>query len=133
MFNGNLDTGTLADRLKAIREALGLSQQAIAERTGNSPALISKLERGDRKLTDRVITSYCVALGVSEPFLLKGDGEMFSNKPHLELINQLAIRFGLSDAEKIFLITYLGLSESTKKACAELLTSFVNDYIHSRI
>lgn len=133
MFNGSLDTGTQAYRIKAIRDALNLSQQAFAERTGNSPALISKLERGERNLTDRMKTSICLTFGVSEKYLMDGVGEMFSNKPHLELINQLAIRFGLSEAEKIFLITYLGLSENTKKACAELLTSFVNDYINSRI
>ncbi len=43
-----LDDASLAERLRAMREAAGLSQEALAERAGLSSHAISALERGTR-------------------------------------------------------------------------------------
>lgn len=41
----------MKNRIKALREAQGLSQAALAERMGTSAAQVNRLEKGQRKLT----------------------------------------------------------------------------------
>lgn len=56
---------SFAARLKALREAAGLSQYAVAKRSGLSVQALSRLELGDREPKWVTVQRLAVALGVS--------------------------------------------------------------------
>ena len=67
------------NRVKQIRNYLGLSQAQFALRIDRAPACISKIESGRNKsISDETIDSICDAFGVSRDWLVSGSGEMFS-------------------------------------------------------
>ena len=58
------DEGALAERLRALREAAGFSQEELAERAGLSSHAISALERGTRtRPYPHTVRALCDALG----------------------------------------------------------------------
>ncbi len=53
-------------RLKAYREAAGLSQNALARKSGLNPASINRLESGERSPSNRsLVEGICDALGLA--------------------------------------------------------------------
>ncbi len=65
------------ERLKEIRKTLSLSQESFAKKLGITGAGISKIESGDRNLTEQMILAICREFNVSEEWLRNGTGEMF--------------------------------------------------------
>jgi transcriptional regulator with XRE-family HTH domain len=63
---------SLADRLKMVRERLGLSQADLADQVGISPGAIGNLEAGTRK-TSRSLLQISRALGVRPQWLQFGE------------------------------------------------------------
>lgn len=86
------------ERIKAVRLAQmpKLSQEAFGDRIGVTGAAISRIESGDRNVTDQVIIAICREFGVSEEWLRTGEGEMFVQRSRDE---ELSAFFGdiLSD------------------------------------
>lgn len=64
------------DRIKALRQSLGLTQQEFADRIGIKRGAIANYEIG-RNISDVVINSICRTYNVSEHWLRTGEGEMF--------------------------------------------------------
>lgn len=62
-----------SENLTLVRERLGKSQKAVAERLGVSPSLISKWEKGERKPDTKQIWELGRVYGVSPRFLEKSD------------------------------------------------------------
>jgi transcriptional regulator with XRE-family HTH domain len=67
----------LHERIKELRKYLGLTQAEFGEKIAMRQTGVAWLESGDRKITDRVITTICAVFGVDEIWLRTGDGEMF--------------------------------------------------------
>lgn len=65
------------ERIKELRKYLGLTQAEFGEKIAMRQTGVAWLESGDRKITDRVITTICAVFGVDETWLRTGDGEMF--------------------------------------------------------
>lgn len=84
---------TQGERIKAIRKNLGLTMDKFGEYLGVTKAAISKIEHGDRGVTEQMTKSICREFNVSEEWLRTGEGEMFlpvSRKTQIEkLTNQL--------------------------------------------
>lgn len=80
------------NRLKILRESLGLTQSELARPLQISGAAISIIESGKRQLSERLAHSLSVEYGVSEEWLLTGEGEMFpSLAEDAELIDTYAL------------------------------------------
>jgi transcriptional regulator with XRE-family HTH domain len=84
----------MENRLKDLRLALDLTQEALADRVGTSPQQIARLERGERKLTHDWMQRLAPALGVDVPALIStGDvvlpkvGDQIQDREELELIH----------------------------------------------
>lgn len=60
----------MANRIRELREARGLTLEQISERVETSVQQISRLERGDRRLTDEWMRKIARALGVPPAALL---------------------------------------------------------------
>ena len=65
--------------LKQFRKALGLSQEEVGRRVGVTGVAISRIEGGDRALTDRMALALCKEFNVDYGWLTTGQGEMFVN------------------------------------------------------
>ncbi len=58
-------------RLRAQRETLGLSQEAMAERLGYHRTFLGSVERGERNLTLASVEQLAASLGVAPLDLLR--------------------------------------------------------------
>ncbi len=67
----------IGNRLKTIREKKGLNQKDFGSLLNVIPQTYSKYEKGERGVTDE-IKIQLFRMGVSLPWLLTGEGEMFT-------------------------------------------------------
>jgi len=68
------------NRIKDLREALGLTQEMFSKKIGLARNTIANYECGRREPTNQVITSICREYSVNETWLRTGKGEMFIEK-----------------------------------------------------
>lgn len=73
------------DRIKKIRNALGLSQSEFGERIGVKKSAISGIETGRQSLASQMSHSVCREFHVSETWLETGEGEMFVKEDDFSL------------------------------------------------
>lgn len=66
-------------RLKEVRNLIGLSQTEFAERLFLSHDLISSMERGKRKITERTIEAICQEFDINKEWLVNGNGDIFKD------------------------------------------------------
>lgn len=76
------------ERLKELRKALALSQDAFGERIGLSGGAISLLEKGKRNITEQVIKAICREYNVNYTWLVDELGEMFM-EPDMEIMGMI--------------------------------------------
>lgn len=68
---------TQGERIKEVRNSLGLTLEKFGEKLGVTKTAISRLEKGGRSLTEQMTKSICREFGVDYIWLTTGDGEMF--------------------------------------------------------
>ena len=66
------------ERIRELRKSLGLTLEKFGAPLGVGKTAISKIENGDRGVTDQMIKSICREYNVNEEWLVNGTGEMFS-------------------------------------------------------
>lgn len=66
------------ERIRELRKLLGLTLEKFGAPLGVGKTAISKIENGDRGVTDQMIKSICREYNVNEEWLVHGTGEMFS-------------------------------------------------------
>ena len=79
------------DRVKILRKELGLTLEKFGEKLGVGKTAISKIEHGERGVTDQMIKSICREFNVDYIWLTTGEGEMFkdSDDAFLERIDRI--------------------------------------------
>mgnify|MGYP003377085941 CR=1 FL=1 len=65
-------------RIKQLRENLGISQEKLGETIGLSKSGISSIENGNRSVTEKHIKLISTCFNVSEDWLRTGKGNMFN-------------------------------------------------------
>ena len=75
---------TFGERIKAVRKASNLTQEAFASRLGIKQNTVALIESGKRNSSDQVILSVCREFGVNETWLRTGAGEMYANRSREE-------------------------------------------------
>ena len=73
------------ERIKEVRQVLGLSGRAFAKKIGYRQATLSTIENGLSSITDKFIASVCSNYSVNETWLRTGKGEMFVPKAEPQL------------------------------------------------
>jgi transcriptional regulator with XRE-family HTH domain len=71
----------MKERVKKLREFLGLSHKDFGDKLSSSAALVYAWENGSSPLVDAKLKLICATWGVSEDWLRTGEGEMFSAQP----------------------------------------------------
>ena len=72
-------------RIREVRQALGLNQKEFADRIKVSRSYTGVLEATDREVNDRIIELICINCTVNEKWLREGTGKMFREKPNPRL------------------------------------------------
>ena len=68
---------TQGERVKEIRKSLEMTMEQFGSRLGVTKVAISRIEKGERNLTEQMSRAICREFNVSEEWLKTGDGEMY--------------------------------------------------------
>ncbi len=72
---------TVNQRVKAVRQALNLSQAKFAKALSMSNGYIAGIELAHNNVNDRIIKLICFTFSVNEQWLRTGSGSMFNEEP----------------------------------------------------
>ena len=119
---------TQGERIKDVRNSLGLTLEKFGEKLGVTKTAISRLEKGERSLTEQMTKSICREFSVDYMWLTTGEGEMFveSDDDFFERIDR--IMAGENESRKNMIKTLLYASD----ADIEAFDRFVDYYISLR-
>lgn len=117
----------IGERIKALRKALGKTQQAFADTIGLKRNTIANYEIDQITPSDRTIADICREFNVSETWLRTGEGEMFLDLGEDEELLQVLASIQVSDDDVIkdILISYWHLDEKEKAAIRKLIDGIV--------
>ena len=108
------------ERLKTLRNALGINQSDFSNKIGVTRSAISRLESGDINFTEQMIISICREFNVNRAWLVEGTGDMFTNLPET-ILDELALQFDLSDEEKALVADFCNLSKEQRTVIMSFL------------
>lgn len=86
---------TINERIKTVREKLGLSQARFAAGIPVSNGYIAAIELGNREPTERIIRLICVQYKVNEAWLRDEKGEIFLSEADARLDHVVKVFQGL--------------------------------------
>jgi len=72
---------SVIERLKAVRNALNVSQKVFAKSIFISTSQYACLESGHRKIKETILDSICKIYNVNKEWLASGKGKMFDKTP----------------------------------------------------
>ena len=112
----------LGDRIKLLREELGINQTVFGNRIGTSQNTITGYETGRRTPSAVVLNSICREFNVNEDWLRNGSGDMFMKNPEDEL-DALADRYDLSRSARILIRKFVELPAKEREAVLHYVDS----------
>lgn len=114
------------ERIKELRETLGLSQTEFGKKIGLARNTIANYEGGLREPNDAVLRLISKEFNVDYFWLTEGKGEMFLKIPDT-VIDKLAERYNLSEHGKLILNTYLNASPEQQNALEDFLLTLAEN------
>lgn len=124
----------MENRIRQLRNALGLTRKAFGEKLGVSADVINNIERERNRtpLSDVFIKHLCFTFHVNEQWLRTGTGGMFT--PTLEssaainspALNELQQEFNLTDDDITLLSAYISLAPEERQAIIKLFSTISN-------
>lgn len=102
---------TQGERIREVRNTLGLTLEKFGDRLGVTKVAISNIEKGNRNLTEQMTKAICREFNVDYMWLTTGDGEMFidNDDDFIERIDR--IMAGEDEARKNLFKFMLELSD----------------------
>lgn len=112
---------TQGERIREVRNTLGLTLEKFGDRLGVTKVAISNIEKGNRNLTEQMTKSICREFSVDYMWLTTGEGEMFidSDDDFIERIDR--IMAGEDEARKNLFKFMLELSDEDIAALDRLM------------
>mgnify|MGYP000211099189 CR=1 FL=1 len=120
------------ERIRELRKALGLTLEKFGESLGVGKTAISKIENGDRNVTDQMQKSICREFNVSTDWLLYGTGEMFVTHTHDEEVAMYTQDILDSEDDEIakiiqdFIVVYGKLDNDSKSVLRNVAKSMID-------
>ena len=111
---------SIGERIKMIREFLGLNQTAFGQKIGVGQSAIWLYENNKRSVPETVRKSICREFNVNYLFLDTGVGEMFTDLPET-VIDELAEEFDLDESEKELVRDFVKLPKEQRKILMNFL------------
>ncbi len=104
---------TQGERVKAIRTEKKMTMEQFGEKLGVQKSAISKIEKGERSLTNQMFLSICREFGINEVWLRTGEGGIENMFTKLSDDDRYSINLGK------FSITENQLAKNMLNAIAE--------------
>lgn len=117
-------------RVKEIRVALGLSQDAFGAKLGLKRAAVSRIESGAVNLTEANVILICERFNVNRDWLLNGTGEMFLPESS-GAVDALAAQYDLTPLERDMVENYCKLSKAQRQAFWDVMRKIVGSSAQS--
>lgn len=111
------------ERIKEIRESLGLNQLEFAKLIGMGQSTLGMMEVGKRNILDRHIKTICSICNVNEEWLRNGTGEMFIEQDST-IVAELASEYKLDPKGIKFIESFLKLTSEQQSALQDLALNF---------
>lgn len=105
----------LSERIRQLRESLGLSQAAFGSRLGVSRDVVNNLERGRVEIKEHVVKLICSEYHVSEEWLRTGSGPIYNEHEAFSL-DQFAREHGATQLELEIIKVYFELDPALRRA-----------------
>lgn len=105
----------LSERIRQLRESLGLSQTAFGSRLGVSRDVVNNLERGRVEIKEHVVKLICSEYHVSEEWLRTGSGPIYNEHEAFSL-DQFARDHGATQLELEIIKVYFELDPAIRRA-----------------
>ena len=117
---------TQGERIKDVRNSLGLTLEKFGEKLGVTKTAISRIEKGERRLTEQMTKSICREFSVDYMWLTTGEGEMFveSDDDFFERIDR--IMAGENESRKNMIKTLLYASDADIEAFDRLVDYYIS-------
>lgn len=117
---------TQGERIKDVRNSLGLTLEKFGEKLGVTKTAISRIEKGERSLTEQMTKSICREFSVDYMWLTTGEGEMFveSDDDFFERIDR--IMAGENESRKNMIKTLLYASDADIEAFDRLVDYYIS-------
>lgn len=117
---------TQGERIKDVRNSLGLTLEKFGEKLGVTKTAISRIEKGERSLTEQMTKSICREFSVDYIWLTTGEGEMFveSDDDFFERIDR--IMAGENESRKNMIKTLLYASDADIEAFDRLVDYYIS-------
>lgn len=113
---------TINDRIKELRESLGLTQEKFAERLGIKRSTIAAYETGRNEPVDSVIALICREYTINETWLRTGEGEMKAEQPEDE-IDAVIKKYDLPEEVRVMLEQFVKLRTDHQEIIADYIES----------
>ena len=117
---------TQGERIKDVRNSFGLTLEKFGEKLGVTKTAISRIEKGERSLTEQMTKSICREFSVDYMWLTTGEGEMFveSDDDFFERIDR--IMAGENESRKNMIKTLLYASDADIEAFDRLVDYYIS-------
>ena len=115
---------TQGERIRLIRKELNLTLEKFGEKLGVQRSAVSKIERGERGLTDQMIISICREFNVNYDYLVDGEGEMFDDLPET-IMDELCLQYKLDDFDRAIIEMYIHLPEAARAAAKSEIVKMI--------
>ena len=117
---------TQGERIKDVRNSLGLTLEKFGEKLGVTKTAISRIDKGERSLTEQMTKSICREFSVDYMWLTTGEGEMFveSDDDFFERIDR--IMAGENESRKNMIKTLLYASDADIEAFDRLVDYYIS-------
>lgn len=117
---------TQGERIREVRNSLGLTLEKFGDRLGVTKVAISNIEKGNRNLTEQMTKAICREFGVDYIWLTTGEGEMFveTDDDFIERIDRIMV--GEDDARKNLFKALLEASDDDIAAFQRIIDLFAS-------
>lgn len=112
---------TIGERVKFIREDLGLSQAGLGSTMGVSRDVINNIERDRVKNPDTILRLLCKTHRVSYLFLVEGFGDPYFGVPSI-IMEDVMEEYDLDETDKLLIEEYVKLDKDTRTAFKQYLS-----------
>ena len=119
---------TQGERVREIRKTLGLTLEKFGERLGVGKTAISKIEKGENKLTTQMLKSICSEYRVNYKYLESGIGDPFSDVPR-DTVDALCQEFHLDAFDKAIIEEYLRMDERSRRIVKEYIRRIARNVV----
>ena len=115
-MQNSLNNLEIGERIRSTREAIGLSREKFSEIIDISDIFLGQIERGERSLSLKTLSSIVSFTGVSTDFLLFGDD---SQNSYVKKINRILKNSSEDTIEFLYTLihdVYIFNKKSNKKS-----------------